>query len=250
MKYNITEWGEMSWNPTTGCTPISIGCAHCYALPLAERMKFDGVEKYTRGFNLTLHPGQLIRNFDGLNPSRIFVNSMSDLFHEDVPLDFIKKVFAVIASNTKHLFLVLTKRAELMFQYRNDLIWPRNLLMGVTVEHAEYKYRIDLLRETKGQYKVVFFEPLLGDVGEVDLTGIQWAFVGGESGPNFRGVKKEWILSLKGQCDGQGCTFVFKQWGGYPREKYGCCLDGIYYQDIPTVENCLRHDLNKTYSSG
>ncbi len=239
MNRNITEWSEESWNPTTGCTPISMGCANCYAIPRAEKMQFDGISKYSGGFKLTLHPGQLNRNFDSLKPSRIFVNSMSDLFHKDVPLEFIQQVFSVIAANTKHLFLILTKRAEIMHQYRNDLIWPANLLMGVTVEHAEYKHRIDLLRETKALYKVVFFEPLLGEMGEVDLTGIQWTFVGGESGPNFRGVKKDWVRSLKEQCDKQGCTFVFKQWGGYPREKYGCCLDGIYYQDMPTVENCL-----------
>jgi protein gp37 len=216
-----------------------MGCANCYAIPLAERMKFDGVNKYSGGFKLTLHPGQLTRKFDGLKPSRIFVNSMSDLFHTDVPLEFIQQVFAVIAANPRHLFLVLTKRAEVMYKYKDELIWPKNLLMGVTVEHSDYKYRIDLLRDTKAIYKVIFFEPLLDEIGEVDLTGIHWAFVGGESGPNFRGVKPAWVRSLKEQCDLQGCPFVFKQWGGNPRERYGCRLDGKFYDDMPTIENCL-----------
>lgn len=233
------DWSQVSWNPTTGCTPISKGCAHCYAIPLAERMKFDGVDKYTGGFKLSLHPHLLRRNFDDFKPSRIFVNSMSDLFHIDVPLEFIQQVFEFIAANQKHLFLILTKRAEIMHQYRNELPWPKNLLMGVSVEHADYKYRIDLLRDTKAKYKVVFFEPLLGEMGDVDLTGIQWAFVGGESGPRFRRVNKVWVCGLKEQCDKQGCTFVFKQWGGEDRKRYGCNLDGQTYLDFPTIENCL-----------
>ena len=233
------DWSEKPWNPTTGCTPISMGCANCYAIPRAEKMQFDGVSKYLGGFKLNLHPGQLNRDFDIWKPSRIFVNSMSDLFHKDVPLEFIQQVFAVIAANPKHLFLILTKRAEIMYEYRNDLPWPQNLLMGVTVEHAEYKYRIDLLRDTKAVYKVVFFEPLLGEMGEVDLTGIQWAFVGGESGPGYRRVNKIWVRELKEQCDKQGCTFIFKQWGGEFRNKNGCNLDGQTYLDFPTVENCL-----------
>lgn len=239
MSNYLTEWSEISWNPTTGCTPISMGCARCYVIPLAEKMKFDGVSKYSGGFKLTLHPELLNRNFNALAPSRIFVNSMSDLYHPDVPLEFIQRVFEVIANNPKHLFLVLTKRAELMYDYRNSLSCPKNLLLGVTVEHADYKDRIRLLQEIDAAHKCVFFEPLLGDIGDVDLTGIGWALVGGESGPGFRQVQKEWVRGIKEQCVNQGCTFVLKQWASLRRGTYSCHLDGTFYQDIPTIANCL-----------
>jgi len=216
-----------------------MGCAHCYALPIAQRHQFNGSEKYADGFKLTLHPELLKRNFNALSPSRIFVNSMSDLMHEQVPLPYIQEVFSVIAANPKHLFLVLTKRAELLHQYNPSLSWPANLLMGVTVEHRNYIDRIRILQETDAIFKVIFFEPLLGDIGEVDLTGIRCTFVGGESGVGFRPVQKSWVQAIHQQCIQQGVPFVFKGWGGYPREANGCLLDGIRYDDLPTVENCL-----------
>jgi len=239
MNKYLTEWSEMSWNPTTGCTPISKGCGRCYAISRAEKMQFDGVSKYSGGFKLTLHPELLKRNFDVFKPSRIFVNSMSDVFHRDVPLEFIQQVFDVIVRNPKHLFLVLTKRAERMYEYRNSLPWPKNVLIGVTVESAEYKDRIRLLQEIDAVNKCVFMEPLLGPIGEVDLTGVKWVLCGGESGEGFREVQKDWVRGVKEQCDNQGCTFVLKQWSSTYRGTYPCHLDGIYYQDIPTVENCL-----------
>ena len=236
---NIVEWEQIPWNPVSGCTPISMGCAHCYALRIAQRHQYNGSKKYADGFNLTFHPELLSRRFSALPPSRIFVNSMSDLMHEQIPLPYIQEVFSVIAANSKHLFLVLTKRAELLHQYNPSLSWPANLLMGVTVEHRNYIDRIRLLQETNAIFKVIFFEPLLGDIGEVDLTGINFAFIGGESGPNFRPLNRDWIYSIKEQCDKQGCTFILKHFGGYPKEANGCLLDGIRYDDIPTVENCL-----------
>lgn len=246
MPDSIVEWQQIAWNPVTGCTPISTGCMHCYALPMAQRFQHNNNDKYVDGFKVTLHPELLLRRFNAIaKPSRIFVNSMSDLFHKDVPLDFIQQVFKVIVANPRHLFLVLTKRAEVMHQYRDELPWPRNLLMGVSVENADYKHRIRLLQETDAVNKCVFFEPLLGDIGEVDLTGIKWAFIGGESGMNFRNLNRDWIYSIKEQCDQQGCTFILKHFGGYPKEANGCLLDGIRYDNIPSVENCL-----ETYTQG
>lgn len=236
---NTMDWSEESWNPTTGCTPISIGCKNCYALPRAKRLQNDGFGSYADGFKLTLHENRFKKPFTIKKPSRIFVDSMSDLFHEDVPLEFIQEVFEIISQNPQHLFLILTKRAELLYEYRNRLPWTNNLIMVVTVEHWSYKNRIDLLRETVAIHKAVFFEPLLSEMGDTDLTGIKWAFVGGESGKNFRPVQKDWILGVKNQCEKQNCTFIFKQWGGNPRWKYGNKLNGNIYFDIPTVENLL-----------
>lgn len=239
MKNNKIDWHEDQWNPITGCTQISKGCSNCYAKEIAENMQKIGYSKYSNGFKLKLHPQLLNKTFGVVKRQRIFVNSMSDLFHENIPFDFISQVFKVIVSNPRQLFLIVTKRAEQLNKLHKELPWPRNLLMAVTVEHSDYKYRIKLLQETGAVHKVVFFEPLLNEIGAVDLTGINWAFVGGESGKGFRPVQKEWIYSIKEQCDNQGCTFVFKQWGGYPRWKNGNQLDGKYYHDIPTVENCL-----------
>ena len=164
---------------------------------------------------------------------------MSDLFHKDIPLDYIKQVFNVIGDNSQHLFMAVTKRAEILNKYHTQLPWPDNLIMAVSVEHPKYNYRLKLLQETNARHKAVFFEPLLGDLGELDLTGMKWAFVGGESGPGARVMEKQWVASIKNQCDEQGCTFIFKQWGGSQREKKGCELDGIRYDDIPNVENYL-----------
>lgn len=239
MNHDLLDWHEVSWNPTTGCSAISKGCGNCYALPIARKLMNKGVKNYGDGFDLKIHPERLKMQFGTVRRNRIFVDSMSDLFHEQVPIEFIKRVFAVIENNPRHLFLIVTKRAEQLSRYHSVLNWHKNLLMAVTVEHSDYKYRIKLLQETGAINKVVFFEPLLNDIGEVDLTGIKWAFVGGESGDGFRPVQKEWIYSIKYQCDKQGCKFVFKQWGGNPRWKKGNQLDGKYYINIPTVENCL-----------
>lgn len=236
MKNLIIEWSQLTWNPVTGCTPISKGCSNCYAMPIAERKKFDGESKYSGGFKVALHQALLRRNFDIHPPSRIFVNSMSDLFHEEVPLEFIQDVFYVIESNPKHLFLVLTKRADIMYEYRNDIVWPNNLLLGVGVEDGNYTKRIELLQEMPAVRKVVFFEPPLGPITEVDLSGIECVFVGGESGLNYRRVRKEWVVGIQKQCEEQNCMFVFKQWGGNPRWIYGSRLNGRHYNKFPTVE--------------
>jgi protein gp37 len=194
-----------------------------------------GQRKYENGFNLTLHPHALNEPYRRKKPTRILCCSMSDLFHKDVPLDYIQKVFQVIGENPQHLFMIVTKRAEILHKFHLELPWPDNLLQAVSVEHLRYKYRLKLLQETNAVKKVAFFEPLLGDLGELDLTGIDWAFVGGESGPGDRGMEKDWVLKIKDQCDEQGCTFIFKQWGGSRREQRGCELDGKRYDHIPSI---------------
>lgn len=233
---NIIEWSQMSWNPVAGCTPISMGCAHCYALTRAQKLQYSGVKKYEDGFKLKVHPNLLNPDFNKYPPSRIFAGSMTDLFHDNIPLEIKRQVFIVIHNNPKHLFLVVTKRAERVHEQRNHFSAIPNLILAVTVEHADYKHRIRLLQETNAIHKAVFFEPLLGDIGDVDLTGIQWAFVGGESGPGFREMDKSWVISLKDQCDRQNCTFIFKQWHGNPRGVNGCRLDGQIYNQIPTID--------------
>ncbi|AHW60651.1 protein gp37 [Draconibacterium orientale] len=240
---NKIDWQQESWNPTTGCTPISKGCKNCYALSRAKKLRENGYKSYTDGFELKLHRERLNKPFTFKKPSRIFVDSMSDLFHEDVPLEFIQQVFDVIRQCPQHLFLIVTKRAEVLVKYSNDLNWYNNIIIAVTVEHSDYKYRLDLLRKVPVKNKAVFFEPLLDEIGEVDLSGIKWAFVGGESGMNYRPVKKEWIYQVKEQCDKQGCTFIFKQWGGLNRFLSGNELDGKLYHNIPTVDNVLQPTL-------
>jgi len=194
-----------------------------------------GQSKYQNGFNLTLHPEALQEPYKRKKPTRILCCSMSDLFHKDVPLDYIKQVFQVICDNPHHLFMVVTKRAENLYEYHSELQWPDNILQAVSVEHPKYKCRLKLLQQTQAKHKVAFFEPLLEDLGELDLSGIGWAFVGGESGPGARGMENDWVLNIKEQCDEQGCTFIFKQWGGPQREQRGCELDGKRYDSIPTT---------------
>ena len=234
-KKDIIEWSELPWNPITGCDPISTGCQNCYAKKIAHWCQRMGQHKYQNGFNLTLHPEALQEPYKRKTHTRILVCSMADLFHKDIPLVFIQQVFEVICDNPQHLFMIVTKRAEILRQHDSKLPWPDNLLQTVSVEHSRYKYRLTLLQETNAAYKVAFFEPLLGDLGDLDLTGIGWAFVGGESGPGARGMENDWVLNIKEQCDEQGCTFIFKQWGGPQREQRGCELDGKRYDSIPTT---------------
>lgn len=236
----IIEWEEHPWNPVTGCSPVSEGCAHCYALQRAQQLEYQGNPHYTDGFTPTLHEDRMTEKYlKRYPPSRIFVNSMSDLFHEQVPTEFIQRAFRIIARNRRHLFMILTKREERLATLHQQLSWPDNLLMGVTVENHRHTNRIAILQQTAARYKIIFFEPLLDDVGTLDLNGIQWAFVGGESGAGCRPMDRDWVLNIKRQCDDQGCTFVFKQWGGVNRTASGALLDGRYYDELPTVENCL-----------
>lgn len=231
------EWTQSTWNPVTGCTKISSGCKFCYAEIMARRLKAMGQEKYRNGFELTLHPEALNEPFKWKKGRMIFVNSMSDLFHKDVPLEFIQQVFQVIKNNPLHVFQVLTKRADIVRYYDIEgwLEWPHNLWMGVTVENNEVLYRIDNLRKTMARVKFLSCEPLLGSLPNLDLTGIDWVIVGGESGRTPRSIKEEWVIEIKEQCKDANVAFFFKQWGGTNKKKTGSALNGVSFKEIPML---------------
>ncbi|MFA5820368.1 MAG: phage Gp37/Gp68 family protein [Bacteroidales bacterium] len=229
------EWTENTWNPVTGCTKISEGCKNCYAFTLANRLKLMGNAKYSNGFDVTLHDDSLEDPLKWKKPSLVFVNSMSDLFHEDVPLEFIIKVFNVMNKASRHTFQVLTKRAERLAEVAKDLNWTPNIWQGVTVESGEHKNRIDFLRTIPAEVRFISFEPLIGEVNNVNLTGIDWAIVGGESGFRAREMKQDWVLRIKDECESQRVLFYFKQWGGVNKKKAGRVLLGKTWDAIPGV---------------
>jgi protein gp37 len=229
------EWTGNTWNPVTGCTQISDGCLNCYAMKMAKRLKLMGNKKYANGFDVTTHEGCLNDPLAWKKPSMVFVNSMSDLYHENVPDDYIRKVFEVMNSSPQHTFQLLTKRPERLVSIANNLEWAANIWQGVTVENEKYVERIDLLKQTPAQTKFISFEPLLADVGVIDLSGIDWAIVGGESGPKSRPIELEWILSIKNQCEKQEVLFYFKQWGGMNKKKTGRELLGRTWDAIPKM---------------
>ncbi|MDD9797668.1 MAG: phage Gp37/Gp68 family protein [Alphaproteobacteria bacterium] len=238
------EWTEMTWNPTAGCAVLSKGCTNCYAMRLAARLdamgmgKYKGLTRKTGGrYKWT---GKVRHNDKFLNaprkvkkPSLIFVNSMSDLFHDDVPLKFIKKVFKTINETPHHTYQVLTKRAERLEKLSDNLDWPDNLWMGVSVESKEYKYRIKHLRKTGAKIKFLSLEPLIGRLGRTNLRNIDWVIVGGESGPGARAMKEEWVRELRDQCIEKEIAFHFKQWGGVQKKKNGRELDGRTWDENP-----------------
>ncbi|MDR2351642.1 MAG: phage Gp37/Gp68 family protein [Deltaproteobacteria bacterium] len=235
------EWTERTWNPVTGCTKISKGCDHCYAEIMSRRLKAFGMKKYSKGFTVTTHEDILSEPLKWKKPSSIFVCSMSDLFHKDVPFEFIDKVLAIIRETKQHNFQILSKRAERMAQYFSKNSSPSNLWLGVTVECQEAKKRIDSLREIDATLRFLSVEPLIEDLGEVDLTGIGWVIVGGESGPKARPMKPEWALSLLNQAEREKIPFFFKQWGtfgsdGVRRNKKanGNIIDGRIVQKRPS----------------
>jgi protein gp37 len=229
------EWTESTWNPVTGCTEISVGCKNCYARRLALRLKAAGSPNYANGFRVTLHPHALDIPLRWRRPRVIFVNSMSDLFHEDVPLDFILHVFDVMSRAPHHQFQVLTKRSERLLELSPRLTWPENVLMGVTVENADYTFRIDHLRQTSAALKFISFEPLLGPVPDIDFEGIDWVIVGGESGPHARPIHPDWVIDIRDQCRNAKIPFFFKQWGGTNKKKAGRILQGRTYNQIPLI---------------
>ncbi len=233
------EWTQATWNPVTGCTPISDGCKNCYAKRLAGRLKSMHNKRYQNGFELTLHHDLLQEPLKWKTPKMIFVNSMSDLFHEKVPFSFIEKVFAVIGEAKWHTFQILTKRAERLAELSMDLPWPSNLWMGVTIESGRYIHRADHLRSIPATVKFISFEPLIGSVAAIDLSRINWAIVGGESGPGSRIMKKEWVQEILTLCIAENVPFFFKQWGGTNKKKTGRILDGRTYDEMPVVVPCV-----------
>jgi protein gp37 len=229
------EWTENTWNPVTGCTKLSSGCKYCYAEIMTRRLQAMGQEKYINGFEITLHPETLNEPYLWKKPKMIFVNSMSDLFHKDIPVDFIKQVFNVMKENPQHVFQILTKRADILKYYDAEgwLDWSHNIWMGVTVEDKKVSNRIDLLRQTGAKVKFLSCEPLLTDLPKLNLSNIDWVIVGGESGRSPRPIKEEWILNIKEQCNIQGVAFYFKQWGGTNKKKNGRLLHGKTYNEMP-----------------
>ena len=210
------EWTEQTWNPTTGCTKISPGCKHCYAEVMAVRLKAMGAGGYEDGFQLALHPTRLEQPLRRKKATTYFVNSMSDLFHEDIPDVFLDRVFSVIRETPQHTYQILTKRAERLPEYFASRQCPDNVWLGVSVEDRKYGIpRIDYLRQVKARIRFLSVEPLLEDIEKVDLSDIHWVIVGGESGPKARPMKPEWVQRIKRQADAAGTAFFFKQWGGW-----------------------------------
>ncbi|MBU1638055.1 phage Gp37/Gp68 family protein [bacterium] len=234
------EWTQSSWNPVTGCNAVSPGCEHCYAERMARRLQAMGVAKYRNGFEVTLHPDVLVDPLKWKKPQVIFVNSMSDLFHEAIPFEFVEKVFDVIARAEQHVFQILTKRTKQLVRLHHRLHWPSNVWMGATVENRQYQYRINDLRKTAAAIKFLSLEPLLGPLPELDLTGIDWAIVGGESGPGARPMKKEWVIDIQRQCREQNTAFFFKQWGGVNKKRAGRKLNGRLYNAMPPLPDRAR----------
>ncbi|WP_296655269.1 DUF5131 family protein [Paraburkholderia sp.] len=237
------EWTEQTWNPTVGCTKISPGCKHCYAEGMARRLKAMGTPGYENGFSLTLLPTRLEDPLKRKRPTTYFVNSMSDLFHDRVPDAYIEQVFDVIARTPHHTYQILTKRAPRMARYFRKRIVPANAWLGVSVEDRKYGVpRIDHLRTIDATIRFLSVEPLLQDVGDLDLSDIHWVIVGGESGPKARPMKTEWALSIQRQCEEQNVAFFFKQWGGWgadgkkrAKAANGRLLDGRTWDEMPAV---------------
>lgn len=227
------EWTDSSWNPITGCTKISLGCKNCYAEKMAKRLKAMGNPNYENGFELTLHEDTLLLPLSWKSSKLIFVNSMSDLFHEKIPLEFIMNIFEVMRKAYWHTFQVLTKRSDRLVEIAPLLLWPRNVWMGVSVENLDYTYRIDDLRNTPAKIKFISFEPLLGPLPNLNLRDIDWVIVGGESGTNSRTIEEEWVKDLRDQCINEKVPFFFKQWGGKNKKKAGRLLEGKTWDEMP-----------------
>lgn len=238
------EWTEATWNPVTGCDRVSPGCAHCYALDLASRLKRMGQPKYQRdggrssgpGFAVTLHPQTLHMPLRWRSPRVIFVNSMSDLFHEAVPVEFINQVFDVMRRADSHVFQILTKRHERLSELADQLEWPPNVWMGVSVENRRFIHRADHLRRVPAAVRFISAEPLLGPLDGLDLQGIDWLIAGGESGRKHRPVHPDWVRQLRDRCTAENVPFFFKQWGGIRSKSGGRTLDGRVWSQMPPAE--------------
>jgi len=249
MAQSNIEWTELTWNPVTGCNKISPGCKFCYAEVMSRRLKAMGIEKYKDGFNIRTHAIALNIPFTWKKSKVVFVNSMSDLFHPDVPVEFIKAVFTVMNQTPQHIYQVLTKRSERLLELSTELNWTSNIWMGVSVESEDYTFRINDLSNTNAVTKFLSIEPLIAPVKTLDLKNINWVIVGGESGHKARPVKKEWIDFVRIECEKKGVAFFFKQWGKpkfnvnpadptimseHPQHaKGGCELDGKIYRQMP-----------------
>lgn len=238
------EWTEVTWNPTTGCDRVSVGCDNCYALAMAKRLKAMGSERYQvdgdprtsgPGFGLSVHPEALAQPFRWSGSRLVFVNSMSDLFHAKVPLDFVKQVFEVIERTPQHTYQVLTKRSARLPKIADKLTWPSNLWMGVSVENADHLNRVDHLRQVPAAVRFLSCEPLLGPLESLDLDGIGWVITGGESGPRARPLDPGWVREIRDNCVDVGVPYFHKQWGGRTPKQHGRTLDGTVWSEMPRI---------------
>jgi len=234
------EWTEQTWNPTTGCNKITAGCKNCYAETMAKRLQAMGTPGYRNGFEFTLMPERLNQPLSKKKPTKYFVNSMSDLFHEEMPYEYLDEIFDVIKATPRHTYQILTKREERMAGYFENKKLPNNVWLGVTVENMKTTIRIDYLREIDATIRFLSVEPLLENIGKLNLKDIHWVIVGGESGHKARPMKKEWAISVKRQCEKQGSAFFFKQWGAWgadgvrrSKKSNGIELNGEIYQNYP-----------------
>lgn len=227
------EWTESTWNPLTGCTKISSGCKHCYADRMAKRLKAMGQPNYVNGFKLTLHEHVLNRPLHWKKPQMIFVNSMSDLFHQNVPTDFILDMFEVMQRASWHTFQILTKRSNRLLELNQRIDWPPNVWMGVSVEDNNFVFRVDHLRQTNARVKFISLEPLLGSIPNLNLCEIDWVIVGGESGPGARPIQEDWVVDIRDQCLATHTPFFFKQWGGVNKKKNGRILKDKIWDQMP-----------------
>lgn len=227
------EWTETTWNPVTGCTKVSSGCKNCYAERMAKRLRAMGMAKYRNGFDLTVHEDLIEQPLGWAKPRMIFVNSMSDLFHHKVPRDFIHRVFDTMVRCQHHTFQVLTKRSRRLRALAQELPWPNNIWMGVTIENREVLNRVDDLKHVPARVRFLSCEPLLGPLDDLPLTGIHWVIVGGESGSGARPLRAEWVESILQQCQDRDIPFFFKQWGGVRKDLTGRKLHGRTYDGLP-----------------
>jgi protein gp37 len=233
MAQSNIEWTEMTWNPTTGCNKISAGCKYCYAEVMARRLQAMGIEKYSGGFSLAIHDDALSIPYTWKSPKVVFVNSMSDLFHKEIPLSFIQKVFYVMNDNPQHVFQILTKRGDVLSKYSKKLSWGHNIWMGVSVENEKVINRIDELKNCGARVKFLSCEPLIGPLPNLNLNGIDWVIVGGESGRKPRPMNADWVLDILDQCQKVNVKFFFKQWGGINKKKAGRVLLNRTWDEMP-----------------
>lgn len=233
MSTTTIEWTEVTWNPVTGCSRISPGCLNCYAERMAKRLQAMGQPNYRDGFAVRTHDHMLRLPFSWSKPRMVFVNSMGDLFHEEVPLNFIKRVFSVMVDTPWHTYQLLTKRADRLAALAAELPWPDNVWMGVTVEDNERLIRVEKLREIRAAVKFLSIEPLLGPLPDLNLAGVDWVIVGGESGPGARPMKSEWVLTIRNACVTSSVPFFFKQWGGVRKKAAGRTLEKRTWNQMP-----------------
>lgn len=227
------EWTDITWNPATGCNKISPGCMNCYAETMSHRLQAMGVKRYENSFEVTLHEDIISLPHNWKSPKTVFVNSMSDLFHEKIPFVFIKKIFQTIVESPKHTFQILTKRSSRLAEIANNLPWPENLWIGVSIENSEYCYRAENLRKTPSSNLFISFEPLIGPIHNMNYDRIAWVIAGGESGPRARTIEQAWVIDIRNDCIRNTIPFFFKQWGGKNKKKTGRELEGRCWDQLP-----------------